>query len=131
MFKYLVIAIVLIGAFVLVRRLLARRPIEPVGKQPPKVITIDGDAVEVEAEGLETNIDPAVLDEIRRLNEKGQKIEAIKVLREATGPRSRGSQADRGIAGPTQEVAARGIDAANPSRTHSLTNQRKRTSATR
>ena len=45
MFKYLVIAIVLIVAFVLVRRLLARRPIEPVGKQPPKVITIDGDAV--------------------------------------------------------------------------------------
>jgi hypothetical protein len=85
MFKYIVIAILLIIGFVLVRRLLARRPIEPVGKQPPKVITIDGDAVEVEVEGQELDIDPAVLDEIRRLNESGQKIEAIKVLREATG----------------------------------------------
>ena len=85
MFKYLVIAIVLIVAFVLVRRLLARRPIEPVGKQPPKIITIDGEAVEVEVEGQELDIDSAVLDQVRKLNDSGQKIEAIKVLREATG----------------------------------------------
>lgn len=85
MLKYIVIGVVLIVAFVMLRRLFGRKPIEPVGQQRPKVITQDGGAVAAEVEGQELDIDAAVLDECRRLSDNGQKIEAIKVLREATG----------------------------------------------
>lgn len=85
MIKYIVIAVVIIVAFAVVRRLFGRKPIEPAGQQRPKMITQDGGAVAAEVEGQELDIDAAVLDECRRLSDNGQKIEAIKVLREATG----------------------------------------------
>jgi ribosomal protein L7/L12 len=85
MLKYVVIGVVIIVAFVMLRRLFGRRPIEPVGQRPPRMIPMDGGAVAAEIEGQELDIDPKVLDEVRRLSEAGQKIEAIKLLREATG----------------------------------------------
>jgi ribosomal protein L7/L12 len=85
MLKYIFIAAAIVVAFVLLRRLFGRKPIEPVGQQPPKSITKDGGTVTAEIEGQELDIDPAVLDEVRRLADGGQKIEAIKHLREATG----------------------------------------------
>ena len=85
MIKYIVIGVVIIVALALLRRLFGRKPIEPVGQQRPKMISQDGGAVAAEVEGQELDIDAAVLDECRRLSDNGQKIEAIKVLREATG----------------------------------------------
>ena len=85
MLKYIAIGVVILVAFVLLRRLFGRKPIEPVGQQRPKMITSEGGAVAAEIEGQELEIDPKVLDEIRRLSDAGRKIEAIKVLREATG----------------------------------------------
>jgi ribosomal protein L7/L12 len=85
MIKYIVIAAVIVIAFVLIRRLVGHKPIEPVGQQPPKLITKDSGTVTAEIAGQELEIDAAVLDEVRRLTDSGQKIEAIKRLREATG----------------------------------------------
>ena len=85
MLKYIVIGAVIVVAIVLLRRLFGRKPIEPVGQHQPKMITTDGGAVAAEIEGQELDIDPKVLDEIRQLSDAGRKIEAIKVLREATG----------------------------------------------
>ena len=85
MLKYAVIGIIVLVILAVLRRLFGRRPIEPVGRQPPKMITMDGGAVAAEIDGQELDIEPAVLAEIRRLADNGQKIEAIKVLREATG----------------------------------------------
>ena len=85
MLKYIVIGIVIIAAVVLLRRMFGRKPIEPFSRQPPKQITKDGGTVTAEIEGQELDIDPAVLDEVRRLADSGQKIEAITHLREATG----------------------------------------------
>ena len=85
MLKYIFIAAIIVVAFVLLRRLFGRKPIEPFSQQPPKLIPKDGGTVTAEIEGQELDIDPAVLDEVRRLLDAGQKIEAIKHLREATG----------------------------------------------
>jgi hypothetical protein len=86
MLKYIVIGIVIIAAVVLLRRMFGRKPIEPFSRQPPKLITKDGGGtVTAEIAGQELDIDPAVLEEVRTLADSGQKIEAIKHLREATG----------------------------------------------
>ena len=85
MLKYIVIGAVIVIAIVPLRRLFGRKPIEPVGQHPPKMITTDGGAVAAEIAGQELDIDSKVLDEIRQLSDAGRKIEAIKVLREATG----------------------------------------------
>jgi hypothetical protein len=85
MFKYLVIALVLIAAFVLVRKLFGRRPKEPVPFERPKLITRDGGATTAEIAGQELDIDEAVMADIRALIAEGNKIQAIKLLREATG----------------------------------------------
>jgi hypothetical protein len=84
MLKYLVIGIVILAAIFLLIRAFGRRPKEVGGREPPRIITQDGGAVAAEIDGQELDIDPAVLDEVRRLSEGGQKIEAIKRLREAT-----------------------------------------------
>ena len=85
MIRYIVIALVLFAAFVLVRRLLGRRPKEPVPFDRPKLITRDGGSTTAEIAGQELDIDEAVMADIRALIAGGNKIEAIKVLREATG----------------------------------------------
>ena len=85
MLKYILIGVVIIVAFVLLRRLFGRKPIEPFSQQPPKLIAKDGGTVTAEIDGQDLEIDSAVLDEVRRLTDDGQKIEAIKHLREATG----------------------------------------------
>ena len=85
MFRYILIAAAIIVAFVLLRRLFGRKPTEPFGRQPPKLIPKQGATVTAEISGQELQIDAAVLDEVRRLTDSGQKIEAIKHLREATG----------------------------------------------
>ena len=85
MLKYIVIGAVIVVAIVLLRRLFGRKPIEPFSQKPPKLITKDSGNVTAEIEGQELDIDPKVLDEVRRLTDAGRKIEAIKVLREATG----------------------------------------------
>jgi ribosomal protein L7/L12 len=72
------------AAVVLLRRLFGHKPIEPFGRQLPKQVTKNGGTVTAEIEGQELEIDAAVLDEVRRLADSGQKIEAIKHLREAT-----------------------------------------------
>ena len=65
--------------------LFGRQPIEPFSQQPPKLIPKEGGTVTAEIGGQELEIDAAVLDEVRTLTDSGQKIEAIKHLREATG----------------------------------------------
>ena len=85
MLKYIVIGIVIIVAVVLLRRMFGRKPIEPFSQQPPKQIPKQGATVTAEIGGQELEIDATVLDEVRRLTDSGQKIEAIKHLREATG----------------------------------------------
>jgi ribosomal protein L7/L12 len=85
MFRYILIAAAIVVAVVLLRRLFGRKPIEPFSQQPPKLVTKDGGTVTAEIQGQELEIDSAVLDEVRRLVGAGQKIEAIKHLREATG----------------------------------------------
>ena len=85
MLKYIVIGAAIIVAFVLLRRLFGRKPIEPFSRQPPKLIPKQGATVTAEIGGQELEIDAAILDEVRRLTDSGQKIEAIKHLREATG----------------------------------------------
>ena len=85
MLKYIFIAAIIVVAFVLLRRLFGRKPIEPFSQQPPKLIPKDGGTVTAEIQGQELDIDSAVLDEVHRLLGAGQKIEAIKHLREATG----------------------------------------------
>jgi ribosomal protein L7/L12 len=49
------------------------------------MLPTDDGAVAAEIDGQELDIDPAVLADIRKLSDSGQKIEAIKLLREATG----------------------------------------------
>jgi hypothetical protein len=89
MLKFLVIGLVILAAAFLLIRALGRRPrtIQPreIGRDKPKLITMDDGAVTAEVGGQELEIDPALLDEVRRLAESGQTIEAIKRLREATG----------------------------------------------
>jgi hypothetical protein len=85
MLRYILIAVVIVAAIALLRRLFGRKPIEPFRQQPPKLSTKQGGTVTAEIGGQELQIDAAVLDEARRLSDSGQKIEAIKHLREATG----------------------------------------------
>jgi ribosomal protein L7/L12 len=85
MIKYLIIALVILSALVLLTKLFGRRPKEPFAQAKPKTIRDDDGAVAVEIDGQEFDIDPTVLDEVRKLSERGQTIEAIKRLREATG----------------------------------------------
>lgn len=85
MLKYIVFGVIIIVAIVLLRRLFGRKPIEPFSQQPPKLIPKQGDTVTAEIGGQELEIDATVLDEVRRLTDSGQKIEAVKYLREATG----------------------------------------------
>ncbi|HET6620920.1 MAG TPA: hypothetical protein VFG64_13370 [Dongiaceae bacterium] len=82
--KYLIIGAVILAVIFIMARRSSRRPKEPVAPQRPKMISVDGGAVAAEIDGQELDIDPAVLDEIRRLAGNGNKIEAIKRLREAT-----------------------------------------------
>lgn len=83
--KYIFIAAAIIAAVILLRRLFGRKPIEPFSQQPPKLIPKQVGTVAAEIGGQELEIDAAVLDEVRRLTDSGQKIEAVKHLREATG----------------------------------------------
>jgi len=85
MLRYILIAAIIVIAIALLRRLFGRKPIEPFSRQPPKTIAKDGGTVTAEIGDQEIEIDAAVLDEVRRLTDGGQKIEAIKHLREATG----------------------------------------------
>lgn len=86
MLRLILIAAVIVIAIIVLRRLFGHRPIEPFSRQPPpKLIPKDGGTVTAEIEGQELEIDAAVLEEVRRLADSGQKIEAIKHLREATG----------------------------------------------
>jgi len=85
MIRIILIAALIVVAILVLRRLFGHKPVEPVRRQPPKLITQDGGTVTAEIGGQEIEIDPAVLDEVRRLADSGQKIEAIKHLREATG----------------------------------------------
>lgn len=85
MIRYIVIALVLFAAFVLVRKLFGRRPKEPVPFDRPKLITKEDGATAAEISGREFDIDEAVMADVRALIASGNKIEAIKVLREATG----------------------------------------------
>ena len=86
MIRYIVIALVLLAAFLLVRKLFfGRRPKEPVPFDRPKLITKEGGSTTAEIAGQELDIDEAVMADARALIASGNKIEAIKVLREATG----------------------------------------------
>jgi ribosomal protein L7/L12 len=89
MLKFLVIGLVILAAAFLLMRALGRRTrtIEPkqIERDKPNIVTVDDGAVTAEVEGQELEIDPALLDEVRRLAENGQAIEAVKRLREATG----------------------------------------------
>jgi hypothetical protein len=85
MLKYIIIAILAIAAIVLLRRLFGRRSVEPARRESPRMLTVDGGAVAAEIDGQELDIDPDVLAGIRKLVDKGYRIEAIKLLREATG----------------------------------------------
>ncbi|HKP23507.1 MAG TPA: ribosomal protein L7/L12 [Dongiaceae bacterium] len=85
MLRLIVIAALIVVAILVLRRLFGHRPIEPFSRQPPKLTAKDAGTVTAEIDGQELEIDPAVLDEVRRLADSGQKIEAIKHLREATG----------------------------------------------
>ena len=85
MIRFILIGAIILVVLVLLRRIFGHRPIEPFAQQRPKMLPPDGGAVAAEIDGQEIDIDPAVLAEIRKLSDSGQKIEAIKRLREATG----------------------------------------------
>ena len=85
MLRIILIAAIIVIAIVVLRRLFGHKPIEPFSRQPSMQLPKDDGAVAAEVEGQELDIDAAVLEEVRRLSDNGQKIEAIKVLREATG----------------------------------------------
>ena len=85
MLRLILIAALIIVAIVVLRRLFGHKPIEPFSRQPPKQLPKDDGTVTAEVAGQELDIDPKVMDEIRQLLDAGQKIEAIKLLREATG----------------------------------------------
>jgi antitoxin component of MazEF toxin-antitoxin module len=84
--KFIVIAAIVVVGVVLILRKFGGARVAPEPKRlNPPTITTDSSAVTVEVDGEEIQIDPAVMAEIRTLLAKNQKIEAIKVLREATG----------------------------------------------
>lgn len=86
MIKFIIIAaIVVIGLIFIVRRL-GRARVEPQAKRlAPPIISSDSNAGTVELDGRDIQIDPAAMARVRALLASGEKIEAIKVLREATG----------------------------------------------
>jgi hypothetical protein len=83
--KSLVItAVIVLVAWLLYRRFGGSR----VGRErsgPPRMITTDDGATRAEIDGDQFDIDPAVMADVRALATDGNKIEAIKRLREATG----------------------------------------------
>jgi ribosomal protein L7/L12 len=86
MIRIVIVAVLIVVAVVVLRRLFGHRPIEPFSRQPPpKLVAREGGTVTAEIAGQELEIDPKVFEEVRALAESGQKIEAIKLLREATG----------------------------------------------
>jgi len=85
MFKFIIIGLVILVAAVLLARMFGRRRVEPARRETPKMLTVDGGAVAAEIDGQELDIDPDVLAGIGKLVAKGYRIEAIKLLREATG----------------------------------------------
>jgi len=85
MIKFIVVAIILLIILVFLRRMFIRQPRDVAQPQKPKMISGEGGAVAAEIDGQELDVDPAILAEVRRLAGSGQKIEAIKVLRDATG----------------------------------------------
>lgn len=85
MIRFILIGAIILVVLILLRRIFGHRPIEPFAQQKPKMLNTDGGAVAAEIDGQELDIDPAVLAEVRKLSDSGQKIEAIKRLREATG----------------------------------------------
>jgi large subunit ribosomal protein L7/L12 len=86
LFKFLIIAaIVLIGLIFVVRRF-GRARVEPQPTRPtPPLIAGNSGTVTAEVDGQEIDIDPSVMADIRALLAEGNKIEAIKRVREATG----------------------------------------------
>ena len=86
MIKFIVIAAIIVIGLIFVIRRFGRARIEPQQKRlAPPIISTDGGAVAVESDGQEIQIDPATMAQIRALLAADRKIEAIKVLREATG----------------------------------------------
>jgi ribosomal protein L7/L12 len=85
MLKFIAIGIVIVVILAFLRRMFGRPPRDVAQPQKPKMISVEGGAVAAEIDGQELDLDPAILAEIRRLAGNGQKIEAIKVLRDATG----------------------------------------------
>ena len=86
MIKFIIIAaIVVIGVIFVIRRL-GRARVEPQAKRlAPPIISSDSNAGTVELDGQDIQIDPATMARVRALLAGGEKIEAIKLLREATG----------------------------------------------
>ena len=85
MLKILVIGVLILVVLFLAFRAFGRRPRQVAGTDTPRMIPTSGGAVSAEIDGQELEIDPRVLDEVRRLCENDQKIEAVKLLREVTG----------------------------------------------
>ena len=85
MLKTLVIGILILVVLFLAFRAFGRRPRQVAGDDRPRMIPTSGGAVSAEIDGQELEIDPRVLDEVRKRSDSGQTIEAIKLLREATG----------------------------------------------
>lgn len=85
MIRFILIGAIILVVLILLRKMFGHRPIEPFAQRKPKMLSTDGGAVAAEIDGQEIDIDPAVLAEVRKLSDSGQKIEAIKHLREATG----------------------------------------------
>ena len=85
MLKYILIGAIIVVAIVLLRRLFGRKPIKHLQPATAEDDPKDGGTVTAEIGDQELEIDAEVLDEARRLADSGQKIEAIKHLREATG----------------------------------------------
>jgi ribosomal protein L7/L12 len=83
--RLLLIAAIILVIVLLLRTLFGQRPREPFAPRKPTMLPTDDGAVAAEIDGQELDIDPAVLADIRKLSDSGQKIEAIKLLREATG----------------------------------------------
>jgi hypothetical protein len=84
--KFIVIAVVIvIGLFLLARRFGGAR-IEPQQTRPgPPTVSGDSSVVTLELGDQEIQVDAATMARIRGLLAAGDKIEAIKLLREATG----------------------------------------------
>jgi len=84
--KLIIIAVLVVIGLIFIIRRLGRARVEPQAKRlPPPIISTDSTAGTVELDGQDIQIDPATMASIKTLLADGQKIEAIKVLREATG----------------------------------------------